>query len=135
MEQFQLKLDCWLHWQICEKKKRKKWTIHKNLFYYYLFFWIFVFSFDFRLLNQNNLTGTIPTQIGLMTSLQQLWEEKKKRPLLKKFFFYSFILYLFLVIFFKTIWMEQFQLKLDWWLHWRICEKNCYFFNSPYLFV
>ena len=38
-----------------------------------------VFPFIFRNISQNLLTGTIPTQIGLMTTLQYLWEQKKKK--------------------------------------------------------
>ena len=73
-EQFQLKLDWWLHCKICKKikkiNKRKEMKIPKK---YSISLKSFLFfSFQFSLLNQNNLNGTIPTQIGLMTSLQEL---------------------------------------------------------------
>ena len=75
MERFQLKLDWWLHYNNCEKKKRKKRNIHKNLFYSFIFFFIFVFPF-------------------------------------------------ILVGFLQTTWMDRFQLKLDWRLHYNICKKK-----------
>ena len=77
-------------------------------------------SIHFSYLYLNNLSGTIPTEIGLMTSLQWLWEEKKKEDSSNLFYSFSFIL----VRFITTIWLEQFQLKLDWWLHWNGCEKK-----------
>ena len=61
----------------------------------YLFF-LFCSSFHFSELYQNNLNGTIPTQIGLMTSLTQLWEWKKKKSFIKiyySFFSFSFFLH------------------------------------------
>ena len=33
---------------------------------------------------------------------------------------FSFIL----VSFIETIWMEQFQLKFDWLLHWQLCQNK-----------
>ena len=83
-------------WRIANsvrKRKKKKWTIHKNLFYFFIFF-RFVFPFIFSQLYQNNLNGTIPTQIGLMISLIQLWEEKKEEKwTIHKNLFYSFIIF------------------------------------------
>ena len=74
MEQFQLKLDWWIHWEDCKKiKKRNK--------------------------------------------------RKKKWKFKKKYFSLFFLFHFNLVIFLKTIWMEQFQLKLDWWIHCKICKK------------
>ena len=69
MEQFQLKLDWWIHWEICKKiKKRnkskkgifiKKYSISLKSFHSF-FFYLF---FSFRELQNNQLTGTVPSQI------------------------------------------------------------------------
>ena len=103
-----------------------KWTFIKIWFILYLFSFHFRFSFHFSDLNQNYLEGTIPT-IGLMTSLTYLWEERRKKFITAIYpfiLFFHFVFHFILVIFIKTVWMEQFQLKLDWWLHWRHCENK-----------
>ena len=97
------------------------------MFYSFIFFFLFIFfSFHFSYLDFNNLNGTIPTQIGLMTSLTKLWEAKTRKININiheigiNNFFFSFIVGLV-----KIIWMEQFQLKLGWWLHWhKFCEDK-----------
>ena len=71
-----------------------EWTnIHKiGLFFMKYLVFHFCFSFHFSDLSQNNLTGTIPTQIGLMNSLiQQLWEENSEysENLISSFLFVS----------------------------------------------
>ena len=58
-----------------KKKEKKKWTTHKNLFLFFLFFPSFLFL---------NLSVIL---VGVLTA----------------------------------IWMEQFQLKLDWWIQWQLC--------------
>ena len=100
------------------KKKKKKWTIHKNLFH---LCFLFCFPFYFSTVYQTNLNGTIPTQIGLMNSLQVLWEEEWKNLV---YSFFSFAFPFILVGFLKAIWVERFQLKLDWWIHCKFCEKK-----------
>ena len=88
MEQFQLKLDWWLHCKICENdKKKKEMSIHKIVLFITTFFFVFLVFPFISFLSVNNLNGTIPTEIGLMTSLTQLWEQKKKREINFNFFF------------------------------------------------
>ena len=118
------------------RKKRKKWKSIKICFILLYSFFLFLFFFCFSNLTRNNLNGTIPTQIGLMTSLQILWEWKKRKKwksIKICLFFYLFFSFCFSFVFFfpfilvvslSTIWMEQFQLKLAWWLHYIICEKK-----------
>ena len=106
-------------------------NIHKNLIYsLFSSLFHFCFPFHFSELNQNNLYGTITTEIGLMSSLGFLWEQKKKKKMkIHKIWFNLFIFFhhcfpFILVILIKTIFMGQFQLKLDCWLHWDFCEKK-----------
>ena len=117
-----------LGWLWEPKKKRNEMNSFKfDLFFYlFIFFFIFLFSFYFSFLSQNNLNGTIPSQIGLITSLTRLWEQKKKEnePFIRICFILLSLFWFVLVIFIKIIWLEQFQLKLDWRLHWYNCENK-----------
>ena len=79
-------------------------------------FFHFVFHFHFRDLDLNKLTGTIPTQIGLMTSLQYLWEGKKRRERNEPFIKICFILLSFNIYFCLDVWtiinsLERFPLN------------------------
>ena len=92
-----------------KKRRERNEPFIKICFILFFYSFHFCFSFHFSDLSVNNLNGAIPTQIGLMTSLQQLWEEKKKRernePFIKICFilFFSFCFYFILVILSKII--------------------------------
>ena len=110
-------------------KRKNKWKKNKPNYIY-----LFSFSFFFSSHSAVKTIWSERFQLKLDWWLYCNMCEKKKREKKRNeifikfdvFFSYFFILFFLfiLVIFIKTIWMEQFQLKLDWWLHWHICENK-----------
>ena len=128
MERFQPKSDWWLHWHLCEKKKRREWNepfLKFGLFFFFIFFFLVGFI---------KTIWMEPFQLKLgWWHHWHLCEKKRNRKMnvhkigfysFKKKFSFSFLFPFILVILIKIIWMEPFQLKLDWWIYWHLCKKK-----------
>ena len=125
METFQLKLDWWFHCNICENQKKRRNETFVKIWFILSFLFSFIFVFLFILVIFIKTIWMEQFQLKLDGWLHcNICENQKKKKTkwtvckICFIFIFFFLFFVFiLVIFLKTIWMEQFQLKLDWWLH------------------